>query len=76
MNGNIVTYKEVKREAFNEVADLCAFNKETRNPFTARVVVEYNGNHLCGEMRISVSAGESNLYKEMLRKVAEILAKY
>lgn len=76
MNGNIVTYKEVKREAFDEVAELCTFNKETRNPFAAHVTVEYNGTQFCGEMRISVSAGESNLYKEMLRKVAEILAKY
>lgn len=76
MNRNIVTYKEVKREAFDEVADLCTYDEKTRNPFFTHVVVEYNGTHLCGEMRISVSAGESNLYKEMLRKVTEILAKY
>lgn len=76
MNGNIVTYKEVKREVFDEVANLCTFNKETRNPFAALVTVEYNGNQFFGEMRISVSAGEIEVYKEMLQKVAEILAKY
>lgn len=67
MNGNIVTYKEVKREAFDEVANLCTFNKETRNPFAALVTVEYNGNQFFGEIEV---------YKEMLQKVAEILAKY
>ena len=76
MNGNVVTYKEVKREAFNEVADLCTFNKETINPFAAHVTVKYNGTELYGEMCISVSPGESKIYKEMLQKVAEILAKY
>lgn len=76
MTGYVVTYKEVKREAFDEVADLCVYDKETRNPFFAHVTVEYNGTQFCGEMRISVSAGEIKVYKEMLQKVAEILAKY
>lgn len=76
MNENIVTYKEVKREAFDEVANLCTYDEKTRNPFFTHVTVEYNGTHLYGEMRISVDCGESEIYKEMLRKVAEILAKY
>ena len=76
MTGYVVTYKEVKREAFDEVADLCTFNKETINPFAAHVTVEYNGTQFFGQMRISVSAGEIKVYKEMLQKVAEILAKY
>ena len=76
MNGNIVTYKEVKRKAFDEVADLCTYNEETRNPFANFVTVKYNGTELYGEMCISVSPGESKIYKEMLQKVAEILAKY
>lgn len=76
MNRNIVTYKEVKREAFDKVADLCTFNEKTRNAFAAHVTVEYNGTQFCGEMRISVDYGESEIYKEMLQKVAEILAKY
>ena len=76
MNGNVVTYKEVKRKAFDEIADLCTYNGETRNPFADFVTVKYNGTELYGEMCISVSPGESKIYKEMLQKVAEILAKY
>lgn len=76
MNGNVVTYKEVKRKAFDEVADLCDFNEETRNPLAAHVFVEYNGTQFYGEMRISVDVEERKIYKEMLQKVAEILAKY
>ena len=76
MIGNVVTYKEVTRKAFNEIADLCTYNEETRNPFADFVTVKYNGTELYGEMCISVSPGESKIYKEMLQKVAEILAKY
>ena len=76
MNRNVVTYKEVERKAFDEVADLCTFNEETINPFADFVTVKYNGTELYGEMCISVCPGESKIYKEMLQKVAEILAKY
>lgn len=76
MNGNTVIYKDVRRMAFDEVANLCTFDKETTNPFATQVIVEYNGTQFRGEMRITVSAGEIKVYKEMLQKVAEILAKY
>ena len=76
MDGNVVTYKEVKKKAFDEVSDLCSQKGGGRNVFAEFGTVKYNGTELYGEMCISVSPGESKIYKEMLQKVAEILAKY
>lgn len=72
---NRVTYKDVSRKAFNEIANLCDYDGGI-NPYFTHVSVEYNGNKLQGDMTIDVSAGESKIYKEMLQKVAEILSKY
>ena len=71
-----VTYKDIKRKAFDEVADLCECPEKVSNPYFTSVKVYYRGTNLKGDMIVETAPGKTKIYNEMLTKVAEILSKY
>ena len=64
-----VTFKEVKRKHFNEIADLIWDTKE----FQAPVHVWYEGSGLQGRMVLSVTAGNTKVFNKALQMVTDIL---
>lgn len=69
-----VIYKDVKKEAFDRLSELCKYKKGEDNSYAKSVTVEYSGNNLRGDLIICVSPGNTKIYKAFIRQAGDIVA--